>query len=47
MCKSHGGLSTGAPRGDRNGAWKGGAFTKEAIALRRAASRLLKELANG
>jgi hypothetical protein len=37
-CRIHGGLSPGAPRGKRNGAWRHGRFTKEAIDLRRAIS---------
>ncbi|MES2343648.1 MAG: hypothetical protein V4597_18420 [Pseudomonadota bacterium] len=41
-CKRHGGMSPGAPRGPLNGNWRGGAWTKEAIEMRRAASRLLK-----
>lgn len=44
VCKSHGGLSTGAPKGPANGNWKHGRHSNEAIALRRAASALLKEL---
>jgi len=47
VCKHHGGLSPGAPRGRANGSWKHGRNTNEAVALRRAASRLLKELADG
>lgn len=46
-CLRHGGRSTGAPKGKQNGNWKHGGETNEAIALRRAASRLLKELGNG
>nr|WP_200943107.1 hypothetical protein [Altererythrobacter sp. Root672] len=47
MCKTHGGLSPGAPKGEANGNWKNGRYTNEAIALRRAASELLRELRNG
>ena len=41
-CKLHGGKSTGAPRGERNGSWKHGGDTNEAVALRRAAGRLIQ-----
>ena len=37
----HGGKGSGAPRGERNGAWAHGGRTNEATALRRAARRLL------
>ena len=37
-------LSTGAPKGKANGNWKHGAHTNEAIALRRAAGALLREV---
>ncbi|WP_414826691.1 HGGxSTG domain-containing protein [Altererythrobacter sp. Root672] len=47
VCKTHGGLSPGAPKGEANGNWKNGRYTNEAIALRRAASELLRELRNG
>lgn len=40
----HGGRSTGAPKGERNGAYKHGGETLEAVALRRAAQALLREL---
>jgi hypothetical protein len=30
-CRMHGGLSPGAPRGERNGNYKTGRFTKDAI----------------
>lgn len=40
----HGGKSTGAPRGDRNGNWKHGGETVEAVGLRREVSRLLRTL---
>ena len=39
--KMHGGTNKGAPRGDRNGAYRHGGETKEAIALRAAARRLM------
>jgi hypothetical protein len=34
-CRMHGGVSPGAPKGDRNGNYKHGRFTEEAIAARR------------
>jgi hypothetical protein len=42
----HGGTNRGAPKGERNGNWKHGGRTREAVALRRAVSRLLKDLAD-
>jgi hypothetical protein len=42
----HGGKSTGAPKGKRNGAWKHGGNTAEAVALRQQVSKLLRELAD-
>lgn len=42
----HGGQGSGAPKGARNGMWKHGGDTLEAVTLRRAASRLLRELAD-
>ncbi|WP_416385531.1 HGGxSTG domain-containing protein [Tsuneonella sp. CC-YZS046] len=38
-CRMHGGRNPGAPRGKRNGMWKHGGSTREALALRRAATR--------
>jgi periplasmic glucans biosynthesis protein len=47
VCRLHGGApGTGAPKGERNGKWKHGADSLEAVALRRAASRLLREIAD-
>jgi hypothetical protein len=40
----HGGLSPGAPRGERNGNYKHGSFTKEAIAERRELSAWAKAM---
>jgi len=40
----HGGTNKGAPRGERNGAYRHGGETNEAIALRSAARRLLNAL---
>ena len=42
VCFVHGGASPGAPKGRANGSWKHGGWTDEAVALRRAAIRLLK-----
>ena len=42
-CRMHGGASgSGAPKGERNGMWRHGGFTSEAIALRQAANRLVR-----
>ena len=42
-CRIHGGAKgSGAPKGAANGSYKHGAWTKEAVELRRAAARLLK-----
>jgi hypothetical protein len=43
-CRMHGGKNKGAPKGEANGNWKHGGETNEAVALRRAAGKLLKEL---
>ena len=43
-CRLHGGLSPGAPRGKRNGAYRHGRRTKEAIAQRREGRALLREI---
>ena len=43
----HGGArGSGALKGERNGMWKHGGETLEAIALRRAAGRLLNRIGN-
>jgi len=42
----HGGRNPGAPKGERNGMWKHGRDTREAVELRREVSILLKALAN-
>ena len=45
MCRMHGGAQgTGAPKGERNGNWKHGGWSNEAVALRRDVSALLKTL---
>jgi hypothetical protein len=41
----HGGKSPGGRTGAGNGAWKHGGRTMEAIALRRAANALMREIA--
>jgi glucans biosynthesis protein len=43
-CKLHGGLSTGAPKGSRNGNFVDGAWTAEAIEERRWAKDLVRGL---
>lgn len=42
-CRLHGGLSTGAPNGNRN-AVKHGRYTAEALARRRELSALIREI---
>jgi hypothetical protein len=42
-CRMHGGLSPGAPKGNRN-AFKHGRFTAEAIARRRDVAALLRAM---
>src|SRR5207253_10902492 len=44
-CVRHGGRSPGGPKGEANGNWKNGAFTRAAVALRQDARALLKEIA--
>jgi hypothetical protein len=41
-CRIHGGASTGAPRGHRNGNYRDGHWTKEAVKERRFIRSLLK-----
>jgi hypothetical protein len=41
-CRVHGGLSPGAPRGQKNGNYKDGHWTKEAVEERRFIRSLLK-----
>jgi len=38
------GAGGGAPKGKANGNWQHGGETREAVALRRAAARLLREV---
>lgn len=45
-CRMHGGTNAGAPKGERNGMWKHGGETREAVALRRQATALIRELAS-
>ena len=42
VCRMHGGLSPGAPTGERNGRWRHGGETQEAVALRKAAQGLIR-----
>lgn len=46
VCRMHGGRA-GAPKGKANGNYRHGGETREAVALRRAAMRLLKQLRQG
>lgn len=39
----HGGAGSGAPVGEKNGAYRSGAFTREAISQRRMIAELLME----
>jgi hypothetical protein len=43
-CKTHGGRSPGAPRGERNGSWRGGFYTLEAQAERRRLRELIRQM---
>jgi hypothetical protein len=44
-CRMHGGAAgSGAPKGERNGNWRHGRFTCEAVAERRAARGLLHSI---
>ena len=45
-CRMHGGMSPGAPKGNRN-AWKHGFYSAEAIARRRELGALLRRLRGG
>lgn len=42
-CRLHGGLSPGAPKGNRN-AWKHGRYTAEALARRREVAALVRAM---
>ncbi|MDD4617105.1 MAG: HGGxSTG domain-containing protein [Alphaproteobacteria bacterium] len=42
-CRMHGGMSTGAPKGNRN-AWKHGRYSAEAVAERKALRAFLREV---
>ena len=45
VCRMHGGAKgTGAPKGEANGAYVNGAHTQEAVALRREAATLLRDV---
>ena len=43
-CRMHGGASPGAPKGERNGNYKHGRFTNDAIAMRRQLRAWVKEM---
>lgn len=43
-CRVHGGKSTGAPRGDRNGNFRSGDWTQEVEAERRWAKQLVRQV---
>lgn len=40
----HGGTNPGAPKGERNGAWKHGRYTREALAAEREVRALIRTL---
>jgi hypothetical protein len=42
-CRIHGGVNPGAPKGERNGNYRNGTRTNEAIAERRRLSALMRE----
>ena len=44
VCRMHGGKGSGAPHGKRNGMWKHGGDTVEAMALRKASHSLIRKL---
>jgi hypothetical protein len=46
-CRIHGGLSTGAPRGERNGNFKNGYWTSEAVQERRWVKQMVQLYAKG
>jgi hypothetical protein len=46
-CRIHGGLSFGAPRGERNGNFKHGLWTCEAVQERRWAKKMVRLYAKG
>jgi hypothetical protein len=46
-CRIHGGRSTGAPRGERNGNFKHGLWTCEAVQERRWAKKMVRLYAKG
>jgi hypothetical protein len=43
-CKTHGGRSPGAPRGERNGNWRSGFHSEAARADRRRLRELIKQM---
>ena len=44
-CRMHGGASPGAPKGERNGNYRQGRFTNEAVAERRMLGAWLRQMA--
>lgn len=48
VCRLHGGArGSGAPSGERNGSYRHGGWTKDAVDLRRDAAALLKDIREG
>jgi hypothetical protein len=43
-CKTHGGKSPGAPRGERNGNWRGGFYSKQSQDERRRLRALIRQM---
>ena len=43
-CKTHGGRSPGAPRGERNGDWRSGFYSQEEQADRRRLRELIRQM---
>jgi hypothetical protein len=43
-CKTHGGKSPGAPRGERNGNWRGGFYSQKSQAERRRLRDLIRQM---
>ena len=43
-CRIHGGRSPGAPRGERNGNWRSGFYSQDAVANRRRVQALIGEM---
>ena len=43
-CRMHGGPSPGAPKGERNGNYRHGHYSLEAVEFRRACREMLREI---